>query len=235
MIWHTEPRAMKTVGAGAAGADCGEANLTHCGPCGLACNSFAGETCPADRNREPIASLCPQAPPTAAAQAESMQDAELYLSSLGIPRGLPQLYVQYEGTAIPIRPASEFQRSVDQFLQRAPVVSWNAEGTSRYTLLMVDPDAPDREGDGSRAAQFGPWLHWLVVDCAGDAASGVTKQAYMGPAPPKGKHRYLLLLFEQTAGTPAVASVDRMRWDIAGFLKNPVKPVAATFFYCSAQ
>ena len=30
--WHTELRAMKTVVAGAVGADCGEANLTHCGP-----------------------------------------------------------------------------------------------------------------------------------------------------------------------------------------------------------
>ena len=32
MIWHTELRAMKTVVAGAVGANCGEANLTHCGP-----------------------------------------------------------------------------------------------------------------------------------------------------------------------------------------------------------
>ena len=32
MIWHTEVRAMKTVVAGAVGANCAEANLTHCGP-----------------------------------------------------------------------------------------------------------------------------------------------------------------------------------------------------------
>ena len=31
MIWHTELRAMKTVVAGAVEANCGEANLTHCG------------------------------------------------------------------------------------------------------------------------------------------------------------------------------------------------------------
>ena len=30
--WHSELRAMKTVVAGAVGANCGEANLTHCGP-----------------------------------------------------------------------------------------------------------------------------------------------------------------------------------------------------------
>ena len=32
MSWHIELRAMKTVVAGAVGANCGEANLTHCGP-----------------------------------------------------------------------------------------------------------------------------------------------------------------------------------------------------------
>ena len=32
MSWHIELRAMKTVVAGAVGAHCGEANLTHCAP-----------------------------------------------------------------------------------------------------------------------------------------------------------------------------------------------------------
>ena len=32
MIWRTELRAMKTVVAGAVGANCGEASLTHHGP-----------------------------------------------------------------------------------------------------------------------------------------------------------------------------------------------------------
>ena len=30
--WHTELKAMKTMVAGAVGADCGEAKPTHCGP-----------------------------------------------------------------------------------------------------------------------------------------------------------------------------------------------------------
>ena len=32
MIWHTELGAMKTAVAGAVAANCGEANLIHCGP-----------------------------------------------------------------------------------------------------------------------------------------------------------------------------------------------------------
>ena len=33
MRWHIGLRAMKTAVAGAVGVHCGEANLTHCGPC----------------------------------------------------------------------------------------------------------------------------------------------------------------------------------------------------------
>ena len=32
IVWNTELRAMKTAVAGAVGANCGEANLTYCGP-----------------------------------------------------------------------------------------------------------------------------------------------------------------------------------------------------------
>jgi phosphatidylethanolamine-binding protein (PEBP) family uncharacterized protein len=59
----------------------------------------------------------------------------------------------------------------DAFLASAPDVTWNtadcAGGASsiKFTLIMLDPDAPDRHGDGSKAhPKAGPWLHWLVTD-----------------------------------------------------------------------
>ena len=46
---------------------------------------------------------------------------------------------------------------------------------------MVDPDAPDREGDGSSAAKFGPWNHWVVTNTTSDSL-GTPLVPYMGPA-----------------------------------------------------
>jgi hypothetical protein len=73
-----------------------------------------------------------------------------------------------------------------------------------YTLLLVDPDAPD-----PRAPSCEQWLHWMVTDikvedgghphARGWLASGRTVVPYNRPTPPVGTHRYVLLLLHQRA------------------------------------
>ncbi len=104
--------------------------------------------------------------------------------------------------------------------------------------MVLDPDAPDREGDGSNAAKFGPWLHWLLTDCTGGScASGSEAVGYNGPTPPKGNHRYVFLLFKQTGdGGVSVANTDRKAWNVSAFLKqnSGLELVGFQWFYCSA-
>jgi len=57
----------------------------------------------------------------------------------------------------------------------------------------------------------------------------------MGPAPPKGKHRYIFIEFEQI-GEVKVANTERKQWDIKGFLadnKDVLRAVALNYCYCS--
>jgi len=78
-----------------------------------------------------------------------------------------------------------------------PHVHWNAEGNALYTLCMTDPDAPSRADPKNRE-----WLHWLVVNIPGsEVTKGHTVVGYIGSAPPKGSglHRYVLLLYKQSA------------------------------------
>ncbi|GMY37205.1 protein MOTHER of FT and TFL1-like [Fagus crenata] len=66
--------------------------------------------------------------------------------------------------------------------------------TNLYTLVMVDPDAPSPSEPALRE-----WLHWIVVDIpeGSDATKGKELVPYMGPRPPIGIHRYILVLFKQ--------------------------------------
>ena len=79
-----------------------------------------------------------------------------------------------------------------------PKVSWKeANVTSYYTLLMVDPDAPSRTDRFEKE-----WHHWLVVNIPGnDVKKGETLTEFIssGPPPNSGLHRYLFLWFLQPA------------------------------------
>ncbi|KAL2932185.1 Protein MOTHER of FT and TFL1, partial [Bienertia sinuspersici] len=60
---------------------------------------------------------------------------------------------------------------------------------SLFTLIMIDPDAPSPS-----EPKMKEWLHWIVADIPqGMDAS----KEYMGPKPPTGIHRYVLVLFRQ--------------------------------------
>ncbi|XP_010260703.1 PREDICTED: protein MOTHER of FT and TFL1 [Nelumbo nucifera] len=63
-----------------------------------------------------------------------------------------------------------------------------------YTLVMTDPDAPSPSEPSMRE-----WVHWIVVDIPGGTSPSKGKEIlpYMGPRPPVGIHRYILVLFRQ--------------------------------------
>ncbi|CAF2988684.1 unnamed protein product [Rotaria sp. Silwood2] len=69
-----------------------------------------------------------------------------------------------------------------------------------FTLIMVDPDAPQRGNE-----RAGPWLHWIRTGFVGnDVSQGRTLADYQGPAPPSGTgpHQYIFLLYKSAMPAP---------------------------------
>ncbi|CAF1165828.1 unnamed protein product [Rotaria sordida] len=69
-----------------------------------------------------------------------------------------------------------------------------------FTLIMVDPDAPQRGNEHA-----GPWLHWIHSGFIGnDLSQGRTLADYQGPAPPSGTgpHQYIFLLYKSAIPAP---------------------------------
>ena len=83
-------------------------------------------------------------------------------------------------------------------------VSDEDNSSKKYTLIMTDPDAPDRA-----AHLFREFIHYVVSDisaeslAAGGALDGTTVMDYVGVGAPhaSGLHRYVFLLFEQPEGS----------------------------------
>ncbi|CAF2636170.1 unnamed protein product [Rotaria sp. Silwood2] len=87
--------------------------------------------------------------------------------------------------------------------QAEPTVQVNADvdpKSSYFTLVMIDPDAPERGNE-----RAGPWLHWIKAGFVGnDINSGKTLADYQGPAPPSGTgpHQYVFLLYKSVMPAP---------------------------------
>jgi len=80
--------------------------------------------------------------------------------------------------------------------QQEPHVEIVGEGM--FTLLMTDPDPPDPADPKWRE-----FLHWMVVNIPnGEWGHRLEAVPHMGPAPPKGTHRYVFLLFRNPKNTP---------------------------------
>lgn len=164
--------------------------------------------------------------------ADSMQDAELFLSKHGVPAGLPRLTVDYAGRLLSAS-SSQYVKSkaAHRFLQEEPTCTWTL--SEPCTLLMVDPDAPERNEDASMPGKRGPWLHWMMTDCKGTTEGGFTTCDYMAPQPAIGNHRYIFILCKGTIESKKTDQ--RISFDLQGFLKsNNLHPVAANFCYVSA-
>ena len=176
----------------------------------------------------------------------STTDAEPYLKSVGVnppeqSNGYPEfelMQVRYtdldpktskpkegrETRGICNGSCFQYEKEDDAatFLKEVPICK-SARREMMTTMLMIDPDAPDRVNkEGDCAGANGPYLHWLVTDVVTTTKnSGETKCPYMGPDPPKGKHRYIFVEFEQP-NPVVVTSIQREKWDFKGFLAaNP--------------
>lgn len=84
-----------------------------------------------------------------------------------------------------------------------PTVSIAGRHNDLFTLVMTDPDAPSPSEPNMRE-----WVHWVVVNIPGgtDPSQGEEVVPYMGPRPPVGIHRYVLVLFQQKAKLPPLAA-----------------------------
>ncbi|XP_016329098.1 phosphatidylethanolamine-binding protein 4-like [Sinocyclocheilus anshuiensis] len=108
----------------------------------------------------------------------------------------------------------------------------------KYTLLMVDPDAPSCQKP-SRAY----WKHWLLVDIKGyimetENVRGFEGTTYTRPTPPQGTglHHYQFLVFEQPEGQSLSLSPQEKsslgNWDPQAFVEKfgLARPVASLQF-----
>uniref|UniRef100_A0A3B1K268 Phosphatidylethanolamine binding protein 4 n=1 Tax=Astyanax mexicanus TaxID=7994 RepID=A0A3B1K268_ASTMX len=101
-----------------------------------------------------------------------------------------------------------------------------ADEKKKYTLILVDPDAPSRTNP-TRSY----WRHWVVVDIegkglrAGDVKGSVLSD-YTRPTPPQhtGFHRYQFLLYEQPTDQVLTLSEQEKKslgnWDPQAFVQK---------------
>ncbi|KAL3185845.1 hypothetical protein MRX96_028731 [Rhipicephalus microplus] len=104
-----------------------------------------------------------------------------------------------------------------------------------FSLLMVDPDAPNRQQPTKRS-----WLHWMVLNANSDKKfhEGDEAMSYKGPNPPRGSgpHRYVLLVYCQDGQMLNKADMvpsERPSYNLSTFgrkLKTKLA-VAGAFFY----
>ena len=121
-------------------------------------------------------------------------------------------------------------------------IKWKGsdDDESRYTILMVDPDAPD-----PNHPIMSEWLHWLVVNIQAsydniNSQDTTTIMEYNGPTPPIGTHRYCIYVFKQNNGfNPSLADLQisqRANFNTQQFLNsdgNDLVLVSATKFQSS--
>ncbi|XP_022735469.1 protein MOTHER of FT and TFL1 [Durio zibethinus] len=111
-----------------------------------------------------------------------------------------------------------------------PKVSIDGHSDEFYTLVMTDPDAPSPSEPSMRE-----WIHWIVSDIPGgtNPTQGKEILQYMGPRPPVGIHRYILVLFQQRGPLgPVQQPASRTNFNTRRFAEhlNLGLPVATVYF-----
>ncbi|KAL4432870.1 hypothetical protein ABPG77_008196 [Micractinium sp. CCAP 211/92] len=105
-----------------------------------------------------------------------------------------------------------------------------------YTLLTLDPDAPDPANPTRRSI-----LHWLVTDipAGGDVSEGNVVSAWRGPNPPSGTHRYVFLLYaqptEDSLQVPTPESIANFSARDFSAEYELGEPIAVTYFTSAKQ
>ncbi|GBM41206.1 OV-16 antigen [Araneus ventricosus] len=115
-----------------------------------------------------------------------------------------------------------------------PQLGYKANKTDFYTLVMIDPDAPDPQ-----KPVFAHFLHWLVVNIPGTKLhDGKVLINYMRPSPPpySNAHRYILMVYKQPFYIFAPTYMDgkgRSRFNMTHMVEelDHLGPVAGHFFY----
>jgi Phosphatidylethanolamine-binding protein len=94
-----------------------------------------------------------------------------------------------------------------------PRVHFEGKPGTKWTLMLVDPDAPTRANP-----VLGEWCHWMVTDIpsSGEISEGSEVIEYIGPAPPKnsGSHRYVYLLCLQHGNITPPARLAASRYGV---------------------
>ncbi|KAK9209017.1 hypothetical protein WN944_001378 [Citrus x changshan-huyou] len=116
-----------------------------------------------------------------------------------------------------------------------PKLNITGHSDELYTLVMTDPDAPSPSEPSMRE-----WVHWIVVDIPGgtNPAQGKEILPYMGPRPPVGIHRYIMVLFQQKAPLGLVEQPPtRANFNTRLFAGNLDLglPVATIYFNCQKE
>lgn len=83
----------------------------------------------------------------------------------------------YDGIVIPLK-----------YTQELPKINFTKNNNEKYTIIMVDPDAPSRKNP-----IYKYFLHWLVIN------NNEIIMDFTPPAPPKnsGPHRYFIFILKQ--------------------------------------
>ncbi|KAJ0986448.1 hypothetical protein J5N97_004804 [Dioscorea zingiberensis] len=103
-----------------------------------------------------------------------------------------------------------------------------------YTLVMVNPDAPNPSNPTQRE-----YLHWLVTDipAAEGLDSGRELICYESPNPTSGIHRMVFILFRQLGRDTVFAPLMRHHFTTRNFSQqyNLGLPIAAMYFNCQRE
>ncbi|GIX85350.1 protein D1 [Caerostris darwini] len=138
-------------------------------------------------------------------------------------------YIEYDGH--PVTCGTELNCSITRNMPTK--VSFEADETKCYTLIMFDPDYPSRQN-----FTLSCFRHWLLENIEGGLISnGIEISPYHPPDSPAGSgfHRYLFLVYEQPENSELYDFCDdsiRTSFDVAGFVqeRNLQGPVAGNFF-----
>ncbi|CAG8588073.1 42016_t:CDS:2 [Gigaspora margarita] len=111
----------------------------------------------------------------------------------------------------------------------------DSDDKSRFTLMMVDPDAPSPKNPTHRE-----WRHWIVgnIPSDGNLSEATHLDDYMGPSPPSetGEHRYVFLLYRQQVphiDYPRLDKVKRNNFKARQFAEQySLKLISANYFMC---
>ncbi|KAH6934022.1 hypothetical protein HPB50_019489 [Hyalomma asiaticum] len=107
-----------------------------------------------------------------------------------------------------------------------------------FSLVMVDPDAPSRNGATQRS-----WLHWMVINARNttELHKGEQLVPYEGPSPPPGTgpHRYVFLAYcqrGQAVNGAKLKPARRNKFSVKDVQKKlgESSPFAGTFFYADS-